>query len=300
VLEFAKAHPEVSTIVLIQATSPLLKDSDLEVALNSIDEQGYDSLLSVVRQKRFIWEKSPDGAAVPLNYDPGSRPRRQEFDGFLVENGAFYITQRDALLSSLCRLNGRVGVYEMSEESYFEIDEPADWQMIENILKRDATRIAATPGKNKIRMFVTDVDGVLTDAGMYYSETGDEMKKFNTRDGLGMRLLQEAGIIVGIITSENTRIVTKRAEKLKVDFVYQGVFNKLEILLKECRKYKIDPMHVAYIGDDANDIDCLKAVGFSYAPADAIIEVKEIVRHLLSRKGGEGAVREAVENILCS
>lgn len=298
VLEFALAHPEVSRIVLIQATSPLLKEADLQSALGRMEEQRFDSLLSVVRQKRFVWSAPPDGSALPTNYDPRNRPRRQDFDGFLVENGAFYISNRDALISSQCRLNGRIGTYEMGEESYLEIDEPGDWEVIENILCRSTTTSAKETATKPIRMFVTDVDGVLTDAGMYYSESGDELKKFNTRDGLGMRVLQEAGIVVGIITSEKTQLVERRAAKLKVDFLIQGVTNKHEHLRNECLSRGLDFAEVAYIGDDINDLKCLQAVGWSACPMDAAVAVKKNVRTVLPIAGGQGAVRAFAEMIL--
>ncbi|MGE9269576.1 MAG: KdsC family phosphatase, partial [Verrucomicrobiales bacterium] len=143
----------------------------------------------------------------------------------------------------------------------------------------------------KIRMFVTDGDGVLTDAGMYYTDKGDELKKFNTRDGLGIRLLKEAGIVVGIITSEKTQIVERRGAKLDVDFLYQGTYKKLELLKRECQSRGIALDEVAYIGDDLNDLGCLESVGMSFAPADAVYRVKAIVNHVLETEGGKGAVR---------
>lgn len=129
-LEFAEEH-EFDYIVLIQATSPLLSAADLYRGIKLLSEA--DSVLSVVRQKRFVWQDN--GWAEPVNYDYNKRPRRQDFKGFLVENGAFYITGREALLGSGCRLSGRIKTLEMPEETYFEIDEPTDWIVAENLLK---------------------------------------------------------------------------------------------------------------------------------------------------------------------
>ncbi len=134
--EFARAH-DFENIVLVQATSPLLTADDLAGGIAAFEAGGYDSLLSVVRQKRFVWREA-DGGASPVNYDPQLRPRRQEMTGFFVENGAFYLTSRVRLLETASRLSGRIGVYEMPEATYFEIDEPSDWVIMEH-LKRQAS-----------------------------------------------------------------------------------------------------------------------------------------------------------------
>ena len=134
-LEFAESDDSFQCIILIQATSPLLESFHLEKGIEKYFENKYDSLLSVVRQKRFIWEES-NKEAKPVNYNPLLRPRRQEWEGFLVENGAFYITSRQRLLKTKCRISGRIGIYEMPEETYYELDEPSDWIIIENLLKQ--------------------------------------------------------------------------------------------------------------------------------------------------------------------
>lgn len=150
----------------------------------------------------------------------------------------------------------------------------------------------------EIRLFATDVDGVLTDAGMYYSESGDEWKKFNTRDGMGIKLLQKAGLITAIVTQERTRLVARRAEKLAIPELHQGVMDKLSVIRDMARRHGISLRQVAYIGDDVNDREALQAVGFSAAPADGLPQVLEIVDHVCRQKGGEGAVRELAEMIL--
>ena len=151
-----------------------------------------------------------------------------------------------------------------------------------------------------IRLFATDVDGVLTDAGMYYSESGDEWKKFNTRDGMGIKLLQRAGLITAIVTQERTRLVARRAEKLAVPELHQGVMDKLSVIREMALRHGISLDQVAYIGDDVNDIEALKAVGLSASPADGLPQVLRIVRYVCQKKGGEGAVRELAEMILQS
>jgi 3-deoxy-D-manno-octulosonate 8-phosphate phosphatase (KDO 8-P phosphatase) len=151
-----------------------------------------------------------------------------------------------------------------------------------------------------IRLFATDVDGVLTDAGMYYSESGDEWKKFNTRDGMGIKLLQKAGLITAIVTQERTKLVARRAEKLAIPEVHQGATDKLSVVREMAGRYGVTLDQVAYIGDDINDLETLKAVGFSAAPADGLPQVLAVVDYVCRKKGGEGAVREMIDMILAA
>ena len=163
--------------------------------------------------------------------------------------------------------------------------------------KRQVKKFSASALKD-IRLFATDVDGVLTDAGMYYAESGDEWKKFNTRDGMGIKLLQRAGIITAIVTQERTKLMARRAEKLAIPEVHQGVMDKLSLVREMAARYELSLDQVAYIGDDVNDLETLKAVGFSATPADGMPQVAAVVDHVCSKKGGEGAVREVIEMIL--
>ena len=150
----------------------------------------------------------------------------------------------------------------------------------------------------RIRLFATDVDGVLTDAGMYYAESGDEWKKFNTRDGMGIKLLQRAGIVTAIVTQERTKLVARRAEKLAIPELHQGVMDKLLLVSEMAVRHGLTLSQVAYIGDDINDLETLKAVGFSATPADGMPQVAAAVDYICQKNGGEGAVREIIEMIL--
>jgi YrbI family 3-deoxy-D-manno-octulosonate 8-phosphate phosphatase len=150
----------------------------------------------------------------------------------------------------------------------------------------------------KIKLVLSDIDGVWTDGGMYYDQTGNELKKFNTADSAGVIFLQLLDIPFGIITGENTRIVWRRAEKLKINHLFIGVKNKLEVAEKLCAELHISLQEVAYVGDDLNDAMLLKAVGFSAIPANACNYMEKYSKVRLKRKGGEGAFREFVELLL--
>ena len=151
---------------------------------------------------------------------------------------------------------------------------------------------------NLPRLILTDIDGVWTDGGMYYDQTGNEWKKFHTYDSAGVLLAHRFHIPVGIITGEQTEIVRRRAEKLKVDFLYQGINNKFIVVKELAAKLQIQLKDIAYIGDDINDIEVLQNVGFCGVPATAPIYIKQFSTFPLSKKGGEGVFREFVETLL--
>lgn len=147
-----------------------------------------------------------------------------------------------------------------------------------------------------IKVFLSDVDGVLTDGGMYYTESGDEFKKFNCYDGMGMKLLQQRGYKVGILTSEDRKINRNRANKLNLDYQFHGIKNKLDFIIEFCYKEKIDLSEIAYIGDDINCFDLLSKVGIAACPKNAIQKIKSIPNIIqLNCEGGNGAFREFAE-----
>jgi len=148
----------------------------------------------------------------------------------------------------------------------------------------------------KIKMIVFDVDGVMTDAGMYYTESGDEMKKFNAKDGLAIRNITKSGMLTGIIShGVNVNLIKRRADLLGIQHVYAGNRPKTEVLAEWCHHLGINFENVAFIGDDINDLPIIRVVGFSACPSDAINLVKAEVNIVLRNKGGEGAIREWID-----
>ena len=150
----------------------------------------------------------------------------------------------------------------------------------------------------KIKLVLTDVDGVLTDGGMYYSEKGEIFKKFNTRDGMAVELLRDNKIPVIFITREKSKIVLQRAKKLSVQETFIGVKNKELLLPKICKKYRIKDYNIAYVGDDINDLEIMRKVGFSASPNDGISIIKRNSDYVCKLKGGEGVLREIADLIL--
>ncbi len=148
---------------------------------------------------------------------------------------------------------------------------------------------------NNVKIFLTDCDGVLTDGGMYYFNSGDEAKKFNTRDGMGFKILKSKNILTGIITGEKNSIVDNRAKKLKVDILYMGVEDKLKVLEEICNTYNVTYDQIVYVGDDINDLPIIKTIKNSFAPVDAHVSVCESVSYVCSTHGGDGVIREIVD-----
>lgn len=279
---------------LVQATTPFTQSKDFDNAFQKFKDENADSLLTCARSKRFFWDED----FKPLNYNFLNRPRRQDFKGTLMENGAFYINTISYILENKNRLSGKITIYEMDEFTGIELDEEDDWIIAERLMYK---YILNATKESDIKLFLSDVDGTLTDAGMYYGQKGDEFKKFNTHDGKGFELLRKANIKTGLITSENTEIVARRAKKLKVDYLYQGVnsLGKLDAVKEICENEGINLENVAYIGDDINCLELLRNVGLAACPNNALDTVKNESNVIkMTKNGGDGVVREFINKIL--
>ena len=150
----------------------------------------------------------------------------------------------------------------------------------------------------KIKLVISDVDGVLTDGGMYYSARGDIQKKFHARDGMGISILKRNNIPTVIITKEKNLMVKKWASKMPVHRLFDGVKKKESLVPKLCKLYNLKEENIAYIGDDVNDMEIMKKIGLSISPNDANLEVRKIANHITKSKGGEGVLREVCDLII--
>ncbi len=184
---------------------------------------------------------------------------------------------------------------------------PSDCEITQGLLKKAASRKqagrsyawkACLPKATAVKILLLDVDGVLTDGTITYTQEGDEIKSFHTRDGLGIRLLQEAGVEVGLITARTSGAVTRRARDLSLTHVYQGSRNKIEAYEKILAELNLTPEEIAYVGDDWLDLPLISRVGFSVAVADAASEVREAAHYVTEAPGGRGAVREICDLII--
>ena len=185
---------------------------------------------------------------------------------------------------------------------------PSDCEVVQGLLEKARNRQqpeekgyvwrSCFPRAKEIKLLLLDVDGILTDGTIVYTHEGNEIKAFHTRDGLGIRLLQEAGVEVGLITARQSEAVTRRAQDLGMKHVFQKTRNKLAVYEQLTKELDLQTSEVGYMGDDWLDLALLVRVGFSATVADAVAEVREVVHYTTRRKGGRGAVREVCDLIL--
>ncbi|MGB3224972.1 MAG: HAD hydrolase family protein [Desulforhopalus sp.] len=184
---------------------------------------------------------------------------------------------------------------------------PSDCEILENYRTRvrerdsqsnDPLRKRALAKAKDIKILLLDVDGVLTDGNLLYSGSGEESKAFNTQDGFGLRLLREAGVEVGVITARKSEVVARRANELKMQYIYQGVRNKNDAFKEIMKVSGLKPYQIAYMGDDWLDLTLLQQVGLAIVPANGVREVKDIAHFITERSGGAGAVRDACDLII--
>lgn len=286
-------------LVFLQVTNPFTRNSDIDNAYDLYRKGKYDGVLSAVPQRRFIWKRENDGA-YSFNYDYKKRPMRQEFEELFVENGALYITSRKNLLRYENRLSGKIGIYPMPEYSYFELDEPDDWDIAEAIFLRKRIYLEHNFNLKRIKLLVLDVDGVLTDGKVYVSGEGEKMVKFSRIDGKGIELFLRSKRKVVVISSEDSLIVKRRLGKLKIKDYFLGVSDKWQQLKKYLTGYNIALEDTAFVGDDIQDLEIIDKVGFSACPSNAAEIIKSRAHYICQRRGGDGAVREVIDLILMS
>ncbi|CAL8323194.1 unnamed protein product [Lota lota] len=299
--EFARLHPEVEVICNIQATSPCLHPFHVKEALEKITKEGYDSVFSVVRRHQFRWreaKKDTDGVTAPLNVNPNKRPRRQDWDGELCENGSFYFATRDLIMNQGVLQGGKMGYYEMLPEYSVDIDVDIDWPVAEQRVLRFGYF-----GRDKpevVRLMFCHVFGCLTDGQTILSVSGEEMVHMNTRDITGIRILQREGVEVVLLVSNEDMSKTlsdKLAKRTGCEVKHVG-----EETLNEVQKWKeekgLDWKVVAFMGFDEPDVECLKLAGLSAAPQDAPTVAINAAKYTCHACGGHGAFREFAEHIL--
>ena len=280
-------HNDNDIFCLVQTTSPLLTTEDIDNVLEL--QKSSTSVFSGVKFPRMCWTQNGQ----PINHSLKNRKRRQDMDDdIVVENGAIYCNTIKEIKESNALLSGTIKPYIMPYETITEIDEPNDLITVEHILKQKIK-----PNLLDFKALITDCDGVLTDGGMYYSEEGEALKKFNTNDGMGLKLIQGKNLYVSIVTGENTKFAIERAKKLNID-CYAGIHNKLEKIKEIAKNKNIKLSEIIYIGDDLNDLDVIKNVGYSACPNNAQIEIKKHVNYISRTTGGNGAVREIINFLI--
>jgi len=283
----------VGTVVFLQATSPFIDARGIDDAVAMVDGGGYDAAFSAFETYGFLWSRDVDAAAAAINHDAAHRPRRQDREPHYLETGAFYAFDAAGFRRAGHRFFGRVGIVEVPELSAVEIDDHAQLALARAI----APLVDEGTEPVDVDAVVTDFDGVHTDDTALIDAHGDERVRVSRSDGMGVARLRRAGIPVLILSTETHPVVGARAAKLQVE-VLQSIDDKAAAIRRWAEARGIPLSRIAYLGNDVNDIPALELVGWPIAVADARPEVRAICRRVLSRRGGDGAVRELAELVL--
>ena len=290
-LDALETAPQV--VVFIQATSPFIDPADLDSAIARVDVGESDVVFAARPTHAFLWRQGK-GGATGINHDHSFRQRRQDVEPQFQETGAFYVMRAAGFREAGFRFFGRIDLAVVPELSSIEIDTIDDLAV--------ATAIAGnlpTDAAIDVDGLVTDFDGVHTDDRVHVGPDGTEFVTASRSDGMGIALLRRVGLPLLIISAETNPVVSARARKLKVD-VRQGVEDKVTVLRSWADARDLDLQRVAFLGNDVNDLGCLRAVGWPIAVADAHPDVIAVARVVLSARGGHGAVRELANRILAS
>jgi YrbI family 3-deoxy-D-manno-octulosonate 8-phosphate phosphatase len=289
--------PEVT--VLVQCTSPFLDPDDLDSAIARVLAGEADCAFSAVESHAFLWKYAPDGL-VGINHDASFRPRRQDREVEFRETGAFYAMRTDGLRRHGRRFFGTLVAQRVNDDQAMEIDTVDDLHMarLRAAVLEEQQRIDGLPLID-VDALVTDFDGVHTDDRLYLSQDGVESVQVSREDGMGVSLVRRAGVKLLILSTEVNPVVAARAAKLQVP-VMHGQSDKAQTLKEWMADEGLNPDRVAYVGNDVNDLGCLRLVGWPIAVANAHPDVEAVARLKLTRRGGEGAVRELCELVVAA
>uniref|UniRef100_A0A8C1WQT9 N-acylneuraminate cytidylyltransferase n=1 Tax=Cyprinus carpio TaxID=7962 RepID=A0A8C1WQT9_CYPCA len=297
--EFSRLNPGVDVICNIQATSPCLHPHHLKEAVECITKEGCDSVFSVVRRYPFRWQEVKNEVSQctePLNLDPAHRPRCQDWEGELCENGSFYFATKELVEKGLLQ-GGKMKYFEMKPEYSVNIDTDIDWPVAEQRVLRFGYF-----GKDKpevVKLLLCNLSGGLTDGQIYISANGEEMVSINTRDQAGIDMLKKEG--VKVILLEKDPIAKALADKLSQRMscqILQDVDDKLKKVQELMEKKGLEWKEVAYLGNDEPDVKCLELAGLSAVPMDAPTDAHNHAKYIFHNAAGHGAVREFAEHIL--
>ena len=295
-LEAAEGYrPEL--VVFLQATSPLRRPGDIQAAIEMLRREQADSLFSASPVHGFLW-RMHEGRLTSVSMDYRNRPRRQDVGEDYIENGSFYVFKPGLLREHGNRLGGKIVLFPDEPLNLFQIDEPGDLRLLERLASLGAGPTAG-PDLSGIRLLVLDFDGVMTDNRVVVHQDGTESVWCHRGDGWGIARLRERGVQVIVISTETNPVVAARSRKLGLECV-QSCDDKLGALRRFAEEHRLGPDQVAYVGNDVNDLDCMRWVGTPIAVADAMPEVLDVARWVTSRPGGLGAVREVADGIIAA
>lgn len=284
----------VGTVVFLQATSPFIPSDGIAEGVRLVSSGEYDSAFSAYETYGFLWARGSDGSAGAVNHDASFRPRRQDREPHYMETGAFYVFDAAGFRQAKHRFFGRIGIVEVPENSAIEIDNLFEFEMAGAL-----AHLLEQPEAIPVDAIVTDFDGVHTDDAVHVDTAGNESVRVLRGDGMGVSLLRKAGIPLLILSTETNGVVRARADKLRVPVIH-GLDDKATALREWAQQNGVDLSRTAYVGNDVNDLEAMTLVGWPIAVADARPEVRAAARVVLTRAGGQGAVREVIDRVLAA
>jgi len=292
--ERERYEPEL--VVFLQCTSPVRTPEDVDGAIEALRKEAADSLFSATESRWLLWRREHD-ELTSLNYDYRRRQRDQDHPDEYRENGSIYVFKPWVLRQFANRLGGRMSMYPMNYWSSFQVDAPEDLELVEWILARTERGGMRSSLPVRPALLALDFDGVMTDNRVLVLEDGREGVWCNRGDGLGLERLRTLGLDVLVISKERNPVVGARCAKLGLRYL-QGVDGKWPELRRHLADEGLDPERVVFVGNDVNDLECLRNVGCAVAVADAHPEVLASATIVLTARGGEGAVREICDLIV--
>jgi N-acylneuraminate cytidylyltransferase len=282
------------TILFAQCTSPLTQTSDVDGILRI--KSNYDSCFTVAINHSFLWRMSHDQTLTGVNHDYTVRLPRQQLPIEYVETGSLFAMDASGFKQSKHRFFGKMGVYEIPADRSIDVDTPADLA-IANALADFSPSQPSPETFQSIKAVIFDFDGVFTDNLVSLNEDGIESVLCSRSDGVGIKMLQDSGIQLLILSKERNLVVSARGKKLGVEVV-QGCDDKKTRLLQWVKENNLELLNCAYIGNDINDIQCMEMVGLSVAPVDAHPDVDDVTIWKLRSMGGRGAIREFADSVV--
>jgi N-acylneuraminate cytidylyltransferase len=284
-------------VVFLQCTSPLTTSEDIDGTVAILLKEEADSALAVTPFHYFLWDRGEDGAASPIGHDKDKREPRQSAKEKYLETGAVYVMRSSAFIDAAHRFFGKTAMYVMPRERCLEIDEPVDLALAETLMRSTHPARFSEVIPKTLQAVVFDFDGVFTDNRVIVSEDGKESVVCDRGDGLGLEMLRESGMRVMVLSKEKNPVVQARCEKLGIECV-NGIDDKRTKLTAILKTEGIDAKNVIYVGNDVNDLECMRMVGCAAAPSDSHPEALRAAAWVLSRAGGKGAVRELCDELL--
>jgi YrbI family 3-deoxy-D-manno-octulosonate 8-phosphate phosphatase len=286
-------------VTFLQCTSPLTSGIDIDGTIDALRTNSADTALSVAPFHYFVWMPDETGSAIGVNHDKAHRPRRQDRAAQYLETGAVYVMKTDGFRKAKHRFFGRTATYLMPSERTLEIDDPRDLVVAEALLRLREQNDQASLLPRPVAAVVFDFDGVFTDNSVTLDQDGRESVVCRRDDGMGISRLKALGIPMLVLSSEVNVVVSTRCRKLGLECL-QGVKDKQSALAAWAARNNVERSRLVYVGNDVNDVDCLRWAGCGVAVADAYPQAREVATVLLTQAGGRGAVRELCELVIHS